>query len=264
MSATSAPASASQQQLAALNTLVAQQKTTLSQAQRTQQLQRIEAIELLSVQKDVRTQRRIEQVRFYGLIAFLLGILVFMLVQYVSLRVRYAEFLAFVDKARAANQYTATSGFKIVYAFEHPHFFAGQFGNGSQFPAAALTAFYNPVFSDDFRNAQPTGKYLGEMYALSVRGLQSQTGAPSAITLICDTLGRDFRVSECANTRICTGPAVNTPWGQYVGSSLALGAAGAGVAVGGGPLAAAAGFAVGALAGVVESTVSYFTARHPC
>ncbi|AVK75902.1 hypothetical protein pkur_cds_270 [Pandoravirus kuranda] len=226
------PATAAQQ--ATLADLLAQQRQAAAaqQAALSQLTTGEELAALGAVQTAANTKRikQIQTVRLVTSIALVVSLVAYALYIYVSIRSRYKDLLAAIDRAIAAGAYTKTSAFFIPFAYEYPIVTHFQLENRG-FPAAVVFAWYTKPYSTYSR--PDFNKWISEMFAYS------QTNQDASGQQIMCHVGQQYKIAKCHPA--CPGPQANAAT-DYLTSAFTFGAQGAFVGgLSGGPLAIATG-----------------------
>nr|UMO78823.1 hypothetical protein [Pandoravirus belohorizontensis] len=238
---------------ATLADLLAQQRAAAAaQQQALSQLTTGEELAALGAVQTAANTKRIKQIQTVRLAltaSLIVSLLVYALYIYISIRTRYKDLLAAIDKAIAAGAYRKTSAFFIPFAYDYPIASQLQFENRG-FPAAVVYAWYTKPYSTYAR--ADFNKWIRDMFAYA-QTHQDKDGQD----IMC-YVGRQYKIPPCHPA--CPGPVDDGPLG-YATSAFTFGSQGAflGHILGGGVgPTALAGAAVGGIIGGVFGAFSNY------
>ncbi|AVK74768.1 hypothetical protein pqer_cds_346 [Pandoravirus quercus] len=223
---------------ATLSDLLAQQRqAAAAQQQALAQLTSGEELAALGAVQTAANTKRIRQIQTVRLVttgALIVSLLVYALYIYYSIRTRYKDLLAAIDKAIAAGAYRKTSAFFIPFAYDYPIASQFQFENRG-FPAAVVYAWYTKPYSTYAR--ADFNKWISQMFEYA-QTHQDKDGQD----IMC-YVGRQYAIGPCHPA--CPGPPSDAA-ADYLTSIFTFGAQGAFVGgISGGPAAIFTGIAGG-------------------
>jgi len=238
----------SRKQFEVLQQLLEQQRASAVRSQL--EFQQIRAIQLRSAlassqtANNTHTLSRVAVFRLKALAVGIVGILLFIVFNYLSIYARHKGLIATINQARKEGQYTRTSAWFVVFAYEYPVFASLRFINRN-FPTAVVYAYYTEPFATHMR--EHPGDWISLMFVYS-----EQYSDANGREIMC-AVGLMYDIEECKTP--CGGPspgftqyAINIATGGLEGFMFG--------AIGGNIATAAVGAGIGA---VISGVTTYFS-----